>query len=146
MAVADETRDAGGMRPETEETDGPLRTGLTTGVCATAAAVTAARLALGGQVVDPVPVTLPRGEAVTQPLCDAVTATDGAEAGTIKDAGDDPDATHGARVWVHVAPTAAPGVSFHAGTGVGTVTRPEYSGAAFRYTSYRKRLPLTSSW
>jgi cobalt-precorrin-5B (C1)-methyltransferase len=48
---------------------------------------------------------------------------EGAEAGTIKDAGDDPDVTHGAVVFARVRLRAEPGVSFHAGPGVGTVTR-----------------------
>jgi cobalt-precorrin-5B (C1)-methyltransferase len=48
---------------------------------------------------------------------------DGAEAGTIKDAGDDPDVTHGAVVFARVRLRAEPGVAFHAGPGVGTVTR-----------------------
>ena len=50
---------------------------------------------------------------------------DVASAGVIKDAGDDPDVTHGALVVATVrlgAPGA--GVTFRAGEGVGTVTRP----------------------
>ncbi len=46
-----------------------------------------------------------------------------ATAGVIKDAGDDPDATHGARLWVRLELGSEPGVRFHAGEGVGTVTR-----------------------
>ncbi|WP_443081423.1 cobalt-precorrin-5B (C(1))-methyltransferase [Thiohalorhabdus sp.] len=111
------------MRPESREGGGPLRTGLTTGACATAGAVSAARRALGAPPTDSVPLTLPRGEAVTLPLHDRQAWDQGAEAGVIKDAGDDPDATHGARVWVRVVPVAAAGVAFHAGDGVGTVTR-----------------------
>ncbi|KPV39273.1 cobalt-precorrin-6A synthase [Thiohalorhabdus denitrificans] len=111
------------MRPESREGGGPLRTGLTTGVCATAAAAAAARLALGGEQRTPVPVTLPRGEAVTLPLQDLRAVEGGAEAGVIKDGGDDPDATHGARVWVRIVPTPESGVAFQAGAGVGTVTR-----------------------
>lgn len=111
------------MRPESRESGGALRTGLTTGVCATAAAVAAARLALGADAGAKVPVVLPRGQSVTLTLHDAGATADGAVAGVIKDGGDDPDATHGARVWVHVRPRADAGVSFHAGAGVGTVTR-----------------------
>ena len=40
---------------------------------------------------------------------------DGAEAGTISDAGDDPDVTHGALIFARVALAAVPGVRFHAG-------------------------------
>ncbi len=111
------------MRPESEERSGPLRTGLTTGVCATAAAIGAARLALTGVHTTSIEVTLPKGRHITFELNDLATTENGAEAGAIKDAGDDPDATHGARVWVRATPTDAPGISFHAGAGVGTVTR-----------------------
>ncbi|SFD17141.1 cobalt-precorrin-5B (C1)-methyltransferase [Thiohalospira halophila DSM 15071] len=113
---------AAGPGPKVETAT--LRTGLTTGVCATAAAVAAARLALGQRAPDPVPVTLPRGEAVTLPLHDSRALEGAGEAGTIKDAGDDPDATHGARVWARVRATPDAGIAFLAGAGVGTVTRP----------------------
>lgn len=46
-----------------------------------------------------------------------------ATAGVIKDAGDDPDATHGARLWVSLEMIGDAGVQFRAGEGVGTVTR-----------------------
>ena len=111
------------MRPESEERSGPLRTGLTTGVCATAGANGAARLALMGSRTERIGVNLPRGKHVELDLNDLATTGDGAVAGVIKDAGDDPDATHGARVWVRVEPTEVPGIGFHAGAGVGTVTR-----------------------
>lgn len=48
----------------------------------------------------------------------------GVHASTIKDAGDDPDITHGACVFVDLYRRKPPGVRFHAGEGVGTVTRP----------------------
>lgn len=50
--------------------------------------------------------------------------TGGAEAGTIKDAGDDPDVTHGALLYSRVRLRPEPGIGFIAGHGVGTVTRP----------------------
>jgi len=116
--------ETGILAPESREGGGPLRTGLTTGVCATAAAVTAARLALGRSAAETVAVTLPRGEEVHLPLQDARAIPGGAEAGVTKDAGDDPDATHGARVWVRVEPVPEPATMFRAGSGVGMVTRP----------------------
>ena len=111
------------MAPDSDERSGPLRTGLTTGVCATAAAIGAARLTLAGVHQTTIGVNLPKGHPIEFELNDLATTADGAEAGAIKDAGDDPDATHGARVWVRVAPTTEPGIGFHAGAGVGTVTR-----------------------
>ncbi len=105
--------------------DRPLRRGWTTGTCATAAAKAAYTALLTGEFPDPVEVTLPRGERVSFALAVARRNADSATAGIVKDAGDDPDVTHGALVLATVR-TAAPGsgVTFRAGAGVGTVTRP----------------------
>jgi cobalt-precorrin-5B (C1)-methyltransferase len=102
-----------------------LRRGWTTGACATAAAKAAYTALLTGEFPDPVEVTLPRGERVFFALAVARRDADSATAGVVKDAGDDPDVTHGALVLVTVR-GAAPGsgVVFRAGAGVGTVTRP----------------------
>jgi cobalt-precorrin-5B (C1)-methyltransferase len=103
----------------------PLRRGWTTGTCATAAAAAAYHALLTGTFPDPVPVALPRGGSATLPLSRAQLRNDEASAGIVKDAGDDPDVTHGAEVIVAVAegPPRA-GVVFRAGEGVGTVTLP----------------------
>ena len=116
------------MRDETPEQARPLRSGYTTGSCATATSLAAARLLLTGESSDVAEIVLPKGQHVPMPLvfCRFVNGADGAagaEAGTIKDAGDDPDVTHGALVFARVELSAAPGVRFHAGRGVGTVTR-----------------------
>jgi cobalt-precorrin-5B (C1)-methyltransferase len=105
--------------------DRPLRRGWTTGTCATAAAKAAFCALLTGEFPDPVEVTLPRGERPTFAL--ALTRSDNASAtaGVIKDAGDDPDVTHGALIVATVrAGAPGAGVTFRAGEGVGTVTRP----------------------
>jgi len=80
---------------------------------------------LTGEFPDPVEVTLPRGERVSFALAVTRKEADSATAGVVKDAGDDPDVTHGALVLATVR-AAAPGggITFRAGTGVGTVTRP----------------------
>jgi cobalt-precorrin-5B (C1)-methyltransferase len=102
----------------------PLRRGWTTGTCATAAAKAAFAALMTGDFPDPVEVTLPRGTRPSFAL--AMTRQDEglAMAGVIKDAGDDPDVTHGALVCATVR-AGAPGlgVIFKAGEGVGTVTR-----------------------
>jgi len=103
----------------------PLRRGWTTGTCAAAAAKAAFTALLTGEFPDPVEVTLPRGERPSFAL--ALTRKDqgAATAGVIKDAGDDPDVTHGALILATVrAGKPGAGVSFLAGEGVGTVTRP----------------------
>jgi cobalt-precorrin-5B (C1)-methyltransferase len=102
----------------------PLRRGWTTGTCATAAAKAAFTALVTGDFPDPVEVTLPRGERPSFAL--ALTRQDdgAAMAGVIKDAGDDPDVTHGALICATVrAGAPGAGVTFRAGEGVGTVTR-----------------------
>ena len=101
----------------------PLRRGWTTGACATAAVKAALTRLWGGDWPDPVTITLPRGEVPAFALAHRAEGADWAEAGIIKDAGDDPDVTHGALIIARVA--ASPGgVLFRAGDGIGTVTRP----------------------
>lgn len=112
------------MREETREQPAPLRSGLTTGSCATATSLAAARLLLGGESSDAVSITLPKGKVVQMLLEFCRLIDKGAEAGTLKDAGDDPDVTHGALLYSQVRLLAEPGIRFVAGTGVGTVTRP----------------------
>ncbi len=111
------------MRDETAEQPAPLRSGLTTGSCATATSLAAARLLLTGQALDAAQITLPKGKQVEMRLEFCRMIDGGAEAGTVKDAGDDPDVTHGALLYSKVRLTDA-GIAFVAGEGVGTVTRP----------------------
>jgi len=105
--------------------DRPLRKGWTTGTCATAAAAAAYEALLTERFPDSVCVTLPRGGETVQALSRTELADGAATAGVIKDAGDDPDVSHGAMVLATVRKSpAGSGVSFHAGEGVGTVTLP----------------------
>lgn len=102
-----------------------LRRGWTTGTCATAAATAAYEALLTGAFPKAVSVALPRGGTATLTIASAWLEPDGATAGVIKDAGDDPDVTHGAEVRAGVTPGApGSGVVFRAGEGVGTVTLP----------------------
>ena len=112
------------MRSETSETQQPLRYGYTTGACATAASAAAAYRLLAGLELDRVEVALPRGQRPVFRLEYCRLTAAGAEAATIKDAGDDPDVTHGALIFAQVVLSEPPGVRFHAGPGVGTVTLP----------------------
>jgi cobalt-precorrin-5B (C1)-methyltransferase len=105
--------------------DRELRRGWTTGACATAAVKAALTRLWGGAFPETVTITLPRGEMPTFPLAHSDACEGWAEAGITKDAGDDPDVTHGALIIARVAPGApGTGVTFHAGAGVGTVTKP----------------------
>ncbi|MEA2758849.1 MAG: cobalt-precorrin-5B (C1)-methyltransferase [Methylobacteriaceae bacterium] len=107
------------------EASGPhLRRGWTTGTCATAAARAAFEALVTGHFPDPVSVTLPRGGQPAFALAMHERGEGFARAGVIKDAGDDPDVTHGALViaTVRLMP-AGSGIRFKAGQGVGTITR-----------------------
>ncbi|CAM5466558.1 cobalt-precorrin-5B C(1)-methyltransferase [Streptomyces xanthochromogenes] len=113
-----------------------LRPGWTTGACATAATTAAYTALLTGDFPDPVTITLPRGQtpafalaaeelAPAQPAAGRGASAGHAMAAVVKDAGDDPDVTHGAlvRSTVRLLPPGS-GVVFRAGEGVGTITRP----------------------
>ncbi|MDQ0391042.1 cobalt-precorrin-5B (C(1))-methyltransferase [Labrys monachus] len=103
---------------------GPLRYGWTTGACAAAAAKAAYAALLTGEFPDPVRITLPRGEMPAFALAAHELRPGEASAAIVKDAGDDPDVTHGALVRATVRPGApGSGVTFRAGEGVGTVTK-----------------------
>ena len=107
------------------ESGAPLRRGWTTGACASGAARAAFEALLTGVFPDPVPVALPKGLRPEFALAVHDLEEGFARAGIVKDAGDDPDVTHGALIVARVerAPPGA-GVTFRAGEGVGTVTRP----------------------
>jgi cobalt-precorrin-5B (C1)-methyltransferase len=104
---------------------GPLRRGWTTGTCAAAATRAAAEAFATGHFPDPVEIALPGGRRVAFALALQERGADFARAGIVKDAGDDPDVTHGALVIATVrAGAPGSGVTFRAGPGVGTVTKP----------------------
>lgn len=108
-----------------EHTGTELRRGWTTGSCATAAAKAAWLMLLGHEPPASVTITLPGGQRPTFTLCRTGLDHGQPFAEVVKDAGDDPDITHGAiiRATVRRLP-AGSGVQFRAGPGVGMVTRP----------------------
>ncbi|SHE44805.1 cobalt-precorrin-5B (C1)-methyltransferase [Loktanella atrilutea] len=106
----------------TRRPEGPLRRGWTTGACATAATRAALLRLWGGAFPDTVQITLPKGETPVFAVAHRAAGEGWAEAGITKDAGDDPDVTHGALIVVRVSASDG-GVLFRAGEGVGTVTR-----------------------
>ncbi len=108
-----------------------LRRGWTTGACATAAAKAALTALFTGEFPDSVAIILPGGQQPEFKLEDRSLENGSAMAAVIKDAGDDPDVTHGAviRAEVRKSPrkssrNSSGGLVFKAGSGVGTVTKP----------------------
>jgi cobalt-precorrin-5B (C1)-methyltransferase len=108
-----------------EDSGQGLRRGWTTGACATAAAKAAYYGWVTGDFPDPVTITLPGGQTPAFALAITEALPEAARAGIVKDAGDDPDVTHGVLVvaTISAGPPGA-GVLFRAGAGVGTITRP----------------------
>ncbi len=101
----------------------PLRHGWTTGACATAATAAATSALLGRGFPDPVAIVLPRDRRPAFALAGHELGDGWASASIVKDAGDDPDVTHGALITATVR-FAGDDVTFRAGEGVGTVTKP----------------------
>ena len=103
----------------------PLRRGWTTGACAAAAARAACEALVTGECPATAEIELPGGGRPSFAV--AICESDGASAtaGVVKDAGDDPDVTHGVLVKATVRRGApGTGIIFHAGEGVGMVTKP----------------------
>lgn len=101
------------------------RKGFTTGACSAAAARAATLGLVTGQVPESVECLLPNGQLVCFSITDGCCDGQHAHAVVIKDAGDDPDCTHGAHMTADVSLlTGAPGhVALKGGPGVGTITQ-----------------------
>ena len=102
-----------------------LRFGWTTGTCATAAVNAAYTALVTGAFPSRVSVITPSGKAADLAVAVADQGAGWAKAGIIKDAGDDPDVTHGALIiaGLRLGPPQS-GVSFVRGDGVGIITKP----------------------
>ena len=97
----------------------PMKTGLTTGACATAA-VKAALLSLMGEEADEVRFALPDSETLSIP----VEVERSGVASVVKDYSDDPDVTRGCRITAELRLTDSTEIRFLQGKGVGIVTLP----------------------
>ena len=102
-----------------------LHSGLTTGTCATAAAVAATTRLIKGETPDEVPILLPNGETIMVSV-----GYGNGYAYCIKEAGDDPDVTNGVEVRVSLTPNPSPigegGIIIEGGEGVGRFTLPGF--------------------
>lgn len=101
-----------------------MRTGFTTGACATAAAVAATQALLTQVPVLEVTIHLPAGQDATFAMHRCELTADSCTCCVIKDGGDDPDVTSGAEICATVRRSNQPGLALTGGIGVGTVTRP----------------------
>ncbi|MGQ0554497.1 MAG: cobalt-precorrin-5B (C(1))-methyltransferase [Nitrospiraceae bacterium] len=100
-----------------------LRTGFTTGACSAAAAKAAARCLVKGIMLTEIETTLPNRSRVTFSLASCERVANRMICGVIKDAGDDPDCTHGAELRAEVELRTEPGIELRGGHGVARVTK-----------------------
>ncbi|MBP6021321.1 MAG: cobalamin biosynthesis protein CbiD [Candidatus Methanomethylophilaceae archaeon] len=100
-----------------------LRSGYTTGTCATAATKAAAEMLLCGKPVDSVEITVPRGDVLILKIEDIAIGGESVRCAVRKDAGDDIDATDGALIYSSVSRRADGKYAVEGGKGVGRVTR-----------------------
>jgi cobalt-precorrin-5B (C1)-methyltransferase len=101
-----------------------MRTGYTTGACAAAAAKAATRILVTGEKVTAIETTLPNGQAVTFTLHQCLIEDNRVMCSVIKDAGDDPDCTHGAEIQADVCWHEGDSIQLEGGQGVAQVTKP----------------------
>ena len=102
-----------------------LRTGFTTGTCATAAAKAGIECILQQTRIEKIPVILPNRSIVEINITSCKFDEKSAFCSVIKDGGDDPDVTHGAEIQVEVKFTTNSGtIEIKGGMGVGVVTKP----------------------
>lgn len=110
---------------EEKKPERPLRTGFTTGACSAAAAKAATVALITQQPVEQIEIVLPIGQPHAFAVERCEFSSDEATCAVVKDAGDDPDCTHGAHLTAAVEWTSRPGeIELERGPGVGLITKP----------------------
>ena len=108
-----------------EKPKGKLRTGFTTGTCATASSKAAVLAIINQKTISDVDVILPKRDRINIKINSCEFSKDNADCSVIKDGGDDPDVTHGAEIFVQLSFTDSIGsIEIDGGEGVGRVTKP----------------------
>ena len=108
-----------------EKPKGKLRTGFTTGTCATASSKAAILAIINQKTISDVDVLLPKQDKINIKINSCEFTNEDAKCSVIKDGGDDPDVTHGAEIFVHLSLTNSIGsIEIDGGEGVGRVTKP----------------------
>ena len=107
------------------ETTKKLRTGYTTGSCATASSKAGILSIINQKEIEKIDILLPKGSDLEIKINSCEFTKDSAKCSVIKDGGDDPDVTHGAEIFVDVQLTNNIGeIDIDGGEGVGRVTKP----------------------
>ena len=112
------------MQKKVKKDPSQMRHGYTTGACSTATTKAALIALITGEVQEQATIHLPVGRDATFTIETCEIMENSVRAETIKDAGDDPDATHKALIVSTVSWTETPGIILDGGVGVGRVTKP----------------------
>ena len=108
-----------------DKSKGKLRTGFTTGTCATAASKAGILAIINQQSLNSVDVILPKRDKINIQINSCNFSKYNAQCSVIKDGGDDTDVTHGAEIFVDISLTDTIGsIEIDGGKGVGRVTKP----------------------
>ena len=107
------------------ETKTKLRTGFTTGSCATASSKACVLSIINQKKIEQTDIILPKRSKLDIQINSCEFTENSATCSVIKDGGDDPDVTHGAEIFVYVELTNNIGkIEIDGGEGVGRVTKP----------------------
>lgn len=101
-----------------------LRLGYTTGTCAAAAAKAASQMLLEEHLVEEVSILTPMGIEVDIPIMEPKLGGGTSTCYVCKDGGDDPDATHGMKIYAQASYIPEDRIEVEAGEGIGRVTKP----------------------
>lgn len=101
-----------------------LRKGYTTGSCAAAASKAAVTMLVSGEVLSKVWIDTPAGVRLSLDIVNIELSEGFASCAVVKDGGDDPDVTHGLKIFAQARFTREPGIAIKAGEGIGRVTLP----------------------
>ncbi|MDM5212812.1 cobalt-precorrin-5B (C(1))-methyltransferase [Peribacillus sp. NJ4] len=112
------------MEKKVKKDPSQMRHGYTTGACSTAVTKAALTALITGDALEEATISLPIGRDATFTIERYDISENSVSAETIKDAGDDPDATHLAHIISTVSWSDAPGIILDGGIGVGRVTKP----------------------
>jgi cobalt-precorrin-5B (C1)-methyltransferase len=108
-----------------------LRYGYTTGSCATGATLAAVQGLLAGEIPDKVELLTPAGITLNLEILEKSLTKDSASCAVRKDAGDDPDVTHGCLVFACIKPGNVVAEFTRPGNVVAEFTRPGNVAAEF---------------
>ncbi len=99
-----------------------LKCGFTTGSCATGAAKACAEMLLTDKIIAGIAIDTPKGIRLNLQVEDIIKQQGWVSCAVTKDAGDDPDVTHGIRIFARVEKIEN-GILIEGGEGVGRVTK-----------------------